>query len=178
MTISILTCDDKVDQIVRVSIENGSPQDMQFRDPATFVGAGISAADDDSNEEEISGNLEIEWFTSGPPITPVASSRYLVWVTFIYKCNATTNEFKLSYYIEEPETTVVVDQKTIVAALDVTNQHQISLFGLAEVPNVPFIWLVTITSDSGVMTIPAEQLKLLWLELAGPYVPIPPTPPT
>jgi hypothetical protein len=177
MTISVLTCDDQVDQIVRVSIENGSPQDMQFRDPATIVGAGVSAADDDSNESEITGNLEIEWFTTGAPIVPIASSRYLVWVTFIYACNATTNVFSLSYEIEESEETTVVDSKTIVASLDKTNQKQISLFGLAEVPNVPFIWTVTITSDAGVMTIPAEQLKLLWLELAGPYVPTP-DPPT
>lgn len=176
MTISVLTCDDQVDQIIRVAVQNGSPQDMQFRDPASLVGAGISAADDDSNDEEITANLTLEWFTSGPPIVPIASSRFLVWVTFIYDCDAGVNVFELSFFTVESEATTVVDSKTIVAPLDTTNQKQISLFGLAEVQNVPFLWKVTITSDSGVMTIPAEQLKLLWLELSGPYVPPPPTP--
>ena len=173
MAISVLTCDDHVDQIIRVATENGSPQDVQFRDPATFLGAGIAASGVDTNENAIAGELEISWLSTDGPITPEASAKYLVWCTFGYNCDSTNNVFTLAVQpLDADEITVATAQLPISLPT-----RQVTLFGLIQVANEPFLWRLTCTSDSGSMTIDVGQMRLMWLELAGPYVAPPPPPP-
>jgi hypothetical protein len=171
MTISVLTCDDHVDQIIRVATENGSPQDVQFRDPTTFL-SGIAASGTATNTNVIEGELEITWVNSAP-ITPVSSAKYLVWCTFPYSCDSTSNNFTISLQPLTADEIVVSTSHRNYSA----TQREVTLFGIVQSTTDPFLWRITCTSDSGTMSIPSEQISILWVELSGPYVaPLPPPP--
>lgn len=172
MTISVLTCDDHVDQIIRVATENGSPQDVQFRDPTTFL-SGIAASGTATNANVIEGELEITWVTSAyPPITPISSAKYLVWCTFPYRCDSSSNNFRIAV---QPLTADEIVVTTASRNYSLT-QREVMLFGIIQFTPDEFFWRITCTSDSGVMSIPSQQISLMWVELSGPYVAPPPIP--